>query len=217
MRINSSPSPAPSNSSFSEEYLKECVKDPDAKKNNFDFDIMTQHSYSRATDLYDYAKVDQALMRNYLGVEKPIWFTETGFVDVGGPWGGTADEYCDYLLQSFAWAKLAGVDKIFHFQLDNSNGHGLYKGMLGDPKPALSTYTGVLTKELGDVEQFHQLHGNAGCGFLEGFSPYRPRPATGYNLFELRRKHRPGKVFICFADSRPRSISQFLRQHRQRY
>ena len=117
-----------------------------ARKKNYYFDIMNQHSYSRASDLYDYAEVDRTLMRKYMNTEKPIWFTETGFVDVGGPWGGTADEYCDYLLQSFAWARLAGVERVFHFQLDNSNGHGLYKGMLGEPKPALTAYRDILTK-----------------------------------------------------------------------
>ena len=162
---------------------------------------MNQHSYSRATDLYDYAEVDRTLMRKYMNTKKPIWFTETGFVDVGGPWGGTADEYCDYLLQSFAWARLAGVERVFHFQLDNSNGHGLYKGMLGEPKPALTAYRDILTKELSDVELVEQLHGNRGTGFLEGCSPYHPRPATGYNLFEFKKTRGPGRVLICFSDS----------------
>ena len=64
--------------------------------------------------------------------------------DEGGPFGGTPDEYCDYVLQSYLWGELAGVDKYFHFQLDNSNGHGLYDSMLGRPKPVLTTYQDVL-------------------------------------------------------------------------
>ena len=117
-------------------FLQACVSPTskvvcDARKNNYYFDIMNQHSYSRASDLYDYAEVDRTLMRKYMNTEKPIWFTETGFVDVGG-------------------------------------GHGLYKGMLGEPKPALTAYRDILTKELSDVELVEQLHGNRGTGFLEG-------------------------------------------------
>jgi hypothetical protein len=195
------PTISPPASSFLEDYLQECQKDPDAKKNNYYFDIMNQHSYSRAADLYDYTQVDRALMRQYTGTEKPIWFTETGFCDTGGTWGGTADEYCDYLLQSFAWARLAGVERVFHFQLDNSNGHGLFKGMLGEPKPALTTYRDVLVAELADVESVEQLHGNPGTGFLEGYSPYQPRAASGYNLFEFKRSRSPARVFMCFSDT----------------
>lgn len=197
------PSIAPATSCFLEEYLQECVKDPEAKKNNYYFDVMNQHSYSRASDLYDYTEVDKTLMRDYLGGEKPIWYTETGFTDDGGAWGGSAEEYCDYLLQSFAWAKLAGVERVIHFQLDNSNGHGLYKGMLGEPKLALATYKDVLTKELAAVDSVELLHGNRATGFLQGFSPYQPRPATGYNLFEFRKSAAAGqgRVLMCFSDS----------------
>ena len=80
-------------------------------------------------------------MRKYMNTEKPIWFTETGFVDVGG-------------------------------------GHGLYKGMLGEPKPALTAYRDILTKELSDVELVEQLHGNRGTGFLEGRGAPRLRAAA---------------------------------------
>ena len=99
---------------------------------------MNQHTYSRASDCFDYIAVDRKLMADYLGEDgrsKPIWISEMGYPDAGGLFGGTADEYCDYLLQSFAWGELAGVERFFHFQLDNSNGLGLYDGMLGKPKP----------------------------------------------------------------------------------
>lgn len=195
------PTVSPPRQSFFEAYLQECVKDPDAKKNNFYFDIMNQHSYSRASDLYDYAEVDKVLMRTYLKEERPLWFTEMGTGDTGGPWGGTPDEYCDYILQSFAWAKLAGVQRIFHFQLDNSNGLGLYSGMLGSPKPALTTYRNVLTKEFADAELVAQLHGNKGVGYLEGHSPYESGRSTGYDLFEFRSTDGKRRMLVCFTDS----------------
>jgi hypothetical protein len=193
------PTPYPPKECFFEDYLKECVKDPDAKKNHYYFDVMSQHSYSRATDLYDYAMVDRKLMHDYLGEEKPIWFTEMGFPDQGGLLGGSPDDCCDYLLQSFAWGRVANVEKFFHFQLDNSNTLGLYDGLLGNPKPALTTYRDLLVKEFGDSRLIAQQHGNAGVGFLQGHSPFHPTWAAGYDLFAFQSGTR--KLWMAFTDT----------------
>ena len=194
------PTPYPPTTCFFEEYLQACIKDSDARKNHFYFDIMNQHSYSRASDLYDYAQIDQKLMREYLHEEKPLWMTETGFEDRPGIFGGNGDEYCDYLLQAFAWSQLAGVERVFHFQLDNSNAAGLYQGMLGEPKPALTTYQDVLTKEFTGATFERQAHGNVGVGFLAGNSPFKPTWKQGYDLFAFRNK--AGKpLWVAFADT----------------
>ena len=193
------PTPYPPKECFFEDYLKECVRDPDAKKNHYYFDVMSQHSYSRATDLYDYAMIDRKLMHDYLGEEKPIWFTEMGFPDQGGLLGGSPDDYCDYLLQSFAWGRVAGVEKYFHFQLDNSNTLGLYDGLLGNPKPALTTYRDLLVKEFADARLIAQQHGNAGVGFLKGNSPFQPSWKAGYDLFAFQYGAR--KIWMAFADT----------------
>jgi hypothetical protein len=190
----------PPPTSFFEEYLKACAKDPDARKNHYYFDVMNQHSYSRATDLYDYPAVLQKLMRAYLGEVKPVWITEMGVGDTGGMFGVNPEEYCDYLLQSFAWGSLAGIQKFFHFQLDNSNGLGLYDGMLGHPKPALFTYRDVLVKELADAKFVSQLHGHAGVGFLDSNSPFHPSWATGYDAFEFRSNDGRHRILMAFAD-----------------
>lgn len=194
------PTTSPAHSSFFEEYLQAVVKDPNAKANNYYFDVMNQHSYSRATDLFDYSQILKKLMKDYLGREKPIWFTETGWVDVGGPWGGTKEEYCDYLLQSYCWAQQAGVQRNYHFQLDNSNGHGLYTSTLGPPKVALQTYK-LMTHEFNDLKFQAQLHGRAGIGFLEGNSPYQPTWQTGFNLFEFKSNDGKRRVLIAFTDT----------------
>lgn len=196
------PTPYPPKECFFEDYLRECVKDPDAKKNNYYFDIMNQHSYSRASDLYDYATILNTLMMDYLGEVKPIWITEMGITDGGaGGFGGTADDYCDYILQSYAWGKFAGIERFFHFQLDNSNGHGLYKGMLGEPKPALTTYRDVLVKEFADTKFVKQLHGSKGVDFLAGNSAFKPTWKAGYNAFEFQSNDGKKRVVIAFADT----------------
>ena len=195
------PTPYPSKECFFEDYLKECAKDPDAKKHNYYFDIMNHHSYSRATDLYDYLAVVRKLMQDYLGEQKPIWVTEMGIVDKGGFLGCTPEEYCDYQLQSFAWGSLARAQKFFHFQLDNSNGHGLYTGMLGQPKPVLQTYRDVLVKEFADTEFVAQLHGSKGVGFLDGKSPFEGAGRDGYDLFEFRSLDGKRRILMAFADT----------------
>ena len=197
------PTPYPPKECFFEEYLKECVKDPEAKKHNHYFDIMNHHSYSRATDLYDYIAVARKLMQDYLGEQTPVWVTEMGSSDSGGkaPFSLTPDEYCDYMLQSFAWGSLAGVQKFFHFQLDDSNGHGLYTGMLGKPKPALFTYRDVLVKELAGAGLAKQIHGSKGVGFLDGRSPFTGGGRDGYDLFEFESHDKKRRIFMAFADT----------------
>ncbi len=196
------PTPYPPQVCFFEEYLKECVKDPDAKQHGFYFDLMNQHSYTRASDLFDYVAINNKLMQDYLGEVKPTWITEMGITDGGGPgFDGTPAEYCDYVLQSFVWGKLAGVERFFHFQLDNSNGCGLYQGMLGDPKPVLTTYRDVLAQEFADATFVQQLHGSRGVGFLAGNSAYDAKWKTGYNLFEFRGRDGKQRILMAFADT----------------
>lgn len=174
------PTPYPAASSFFEDYLKACVADPEAKANNYYFDIMNQHSYSRASDLYDYVAVLRRLMQDYLKQQKPVWITEMGVTDKGGMFGVSPEEYCDYQLQSFAWGSLAGVEKFFHFQLDNSNGHGLYAGMLDKPKPVLTTYRDVLVKEFADARLVKQRRQGSGL-------PGRPFPIRSFMEGRLQR------------------------------
>lgn len=200
----SPPSPAPPKECFFEDYLKACIKDPDARANHYYFDVMNQHSYSRASDLYDYAAVDRKLMVDYLGDEgnqKPIWITEMGFPDTGGLFGGTEAEYADYLLQSFAWGELAGVSRFFHFQLDNSNTLGLYYDVPAKPKPVLVTYRDVLAKELSGITSIKQLHGHAGVGMVDGNSPYKPVWQSGYDAFEMFADGGHRRVLMAFADT----------------
>ena len=196
------PTPYPPKVCFFEEYLAECVKDPDAKQHGYYFDIMNQHSYTRASDLFDYVAINNKLMQDYLGEVKPTWITEMGITDTSKVgFDGTPMEYCDYELQSFAWGKLSGVERFFHFQLDNSNGCGLYQGMLGEPKPVLTAYRDVLAKEFGDVALVKQLHGSRGVGFLNGNSAYDPKWKTGYNLFEFASRDGQKRILVAFADT----------------
>ena len=193
------PTIAPPDASFLEAYLRAAVKDPDAKKNGYYFDVMNQHTYSRASDLYDYSAVARKIMRDTIGEEKPLWITEYGMTDRGGVFGGTPDEYADYVLQSYAWAKLGGVEKLFFFQLDNSNRHGLYLSVPDQPKPALIAYRDILAREFAPAQFVGQLHGSLGVNFLAGNSAYKPTWKQGYDLFEFARGKQ--RLLMAWADT----------------
>ncbi len=193
------PTPNPPTACFLEEYLNACAKDPEAAKHHFYFDIMNQHSYSRASDLYDYVAVLRKLCRDTIKTDVRVWITEMGSPDQGGIFGCNADEYCDYVLQSFAWGSRSGVERFFHFQLDNSNGHGLYDGMLGKPKPALTAYRDVLVKEFADAHFLKQIHGTAGVGFLDGRWPFDGGGQDGWDAFEFSAPGR--RLVMAFADT----------------
>lgn len=193
------PTIAPPKTSFFEQYLKAAVKDPEAKKNNYYFDVMNQHTYSRASDLYDYSAVVRKMMRDYTGEEKPLWITEYGVTDDGGIFGVSPDEYADYILQSYAWGKLGGVEKFFFFQLDNSNTHGLFYSVPDKPKPALIAFRDIVAKEFAGAKFVGQLHGSRGVGFLAGNSAYKPTWKQGYNLFEFADGKK--RLLMAWADT----------------
>ena len=193
------PTVEPPKTSFLEEYLQAVVKDPEAKKNNYYFDVMNQHTYSRASDLYDYSAVVNKLMRDNIGETKPLWITEYGVTDKGGIFGVSPDEYSDYVLQSYAWAKLGGIEKLFFFQLDNSNDHGLFYGVPDKPKSALTAYRDILAKEFAPATFVGQLHGSHGVDFLAGNSAYKPTWKQGYNLFEFKRDGK--RLLMAWADT----------------
>lgn len=193
------PTVSPPKSSFFEEYLKAVARDPEAKKNNFYFDVMNQHSYSRASDMYDYGVIVRKMMRDNIGVEKPLWITEYGIQDNGGLFGCTPEEYGDYVLQSYAWGKLGGVEKFFFFQLDNSNGHGVYADVPDKPKPVLTAYRDVLVKEFAGANFVRQVFGTRGVDFLAGNSAFKPTWKKGHNLFEFAQGNK--RLFMAWADT----------------
>ena len=71
--------------------------------------------------------------------------------------------------------------------------------MLGAPKPALTTYRDVLTKEFANARLIAQQHGSAGVGLLQGHSPFQPSWKTGYDLFAFQSGTR--KLWMAFADT----------------
>jgi len=104
--------------------------DPDAPANNYYFDVMSVHMYSRSSAVYDVINHIRGRMKEYVP-DHPIWLTETGV----GVWGdpavvpqvgkadyyATQDEAAAYLIQSYANARAAGVERYIWFRAHDEN------------------------------------------------------------------------------------------------
>jgi hypothetical protein len=116
------------NSNFFQNVLELARQDPTAAENDHYFDVMPVHLYSRSSQTYD----NIAWVRWRMGVKgitKPIWINETGapvWNDGVGPghhyeWSVTREEQAAYLVQAYANALAANVDKFLFFRLHDSN------------------------------------------------------------------------------------------------
>ena len=108
---------------FFERVLDILNDDADAQDNNYFFDVMSVHLYSRSSNTYDVV----SSIRSRMGVhvpDHPIWLTETGVPVYDGAYPGLRSEYsateaeaAAYLIQSYANAIAAGVGRYHWFRV----------------------------------------------------------------------------------------------------
>jgi hypothetical protein len=115
--------------------------DPDGAQHNYFFDVMSVHFYSRSDNTYHMVNV----IRNGLATrgmdDHPIWLTETGAPLYGDASPGrqvlakgdnylSIDEEAAYVIQSYANALAAGVDRYYFFRAHDADmyePHGLIR------------------------------------------------------------------------------------------
>ncbi|MCP4537570.1 MAG: hypothetical protein GY832_10520 [Chloroflexi bacterium] len=97
--------------------------DPTAPDNNYFFDVMSVHLYSRASTTYDVVNQIRSRMMVYVP-DRPIWLTETGVPVYDGDYPGVRSEYsateveaAAYLIQSYANAIAADVGRYHWFRV----------------------------------------------------------------------------------------------------
>ncbi len=105
--------------------LNNLKNDPEGAANNYFFDAMGVHLYSRSSSIYDVVQVIRSGMREFIP-EKPVWLTETGVPvwddesvyseTVPYIWSATQEEAASFVLQSYANARAAGVQRYFYFR-----------------------------------------------------------------------------------------------------
>ncbi len=140
--------------SFFQDVLELARQDPGASNTGYYFDVLPLHLYSRSSQTYD--TVRWVRWRLALkGIDKPIWINETGvpvWDDGVGPgyryeWSATREEQADYMIQAYANALAAGVDKVFVFRLHDagaSEAYGLVKSD-GSHRPSLAAFRTMQT------------------------------------------------------------------------
>jgi hypothetical protein len=161
--------------------------DPLAVSNDYFFDILATHSYSRSWDSWLHVWRGKQSMTAH-GLDKPVWLNETGvpaWDDYPGPmwahppdfpWApfwSTMSEQADYTIQTVFYAVWAGAEAIFHFQL--------YDGCANDPAGSNPPYdpTGGhcswYSPCFGDAHGFYSNPSDAVC-FANHPQPETARP-----------------------------------------
>jgi hypothetical protein len=128
--------------------LSQLHADPDAAANNHFFDVMSVHLYSRSSSIYDEVNNIHGGMSTYGVGDHPIWLTETGVPVWGDPlayrdkydYAATQDEAAAYVIQSYANAWAAGVERYFFFRASDAD-MGEYFGLIRNDKSLRPSYT----------------------------------------------------------------------------
>jgi polysaccharide biosynthesis protein PslG len=159
--------------SYLEDLLSMARQDPDAPANNYFFDAVAWHVYSRPSDVYERVRRSRLLLQTYVG-QKAIWVNE-GNLPVWSesslnnyarfPLSGTLDEQAAWVVQWYAYALAAGADHVLMYRMHDSDepeAWGLARSD-GSLRPAyvayqlaaryLSRTTSGSRATLGDVEQ----------------------------------------------------------------
>jgi hypothetical protein len=123
--------------------------DPAAPAHNYFFDVMSVHTYSRSDQTHVLVNHIRNRMKVYVS-DHPIWLTETGVPVWGDPkaynakydFAATQEEAAAYLIQSYANALAAGVERYIFFRTNDAD-MGEYFGLLRNDRsvrPAYSAY-----------------------------------------------------------------------------
>ncbi|HHS96355.1 MAG TPA: hypothetical protein ENK08_00415, partial [Chloroflexi bacterium] len=139
------------NPSFYRWVLNVLNDDPAAAENNYFFDVMSLHTYSRSWDAYWLVETVRDGMLDFVP-EHPIWLTEVGIPvwddDSVDPdptpyiWAATQDEAAAYVIQTYANAWAAHVERYFYFRThdaDMAEYYGLIRNDLS-LRPAYVAY-----------------------------------------------------------------------------
>jgi len=138
--------------------LQSLVADPGAALNQGYFDAVAVHQYSNPLNSFAVPLIYRRLMQRY-GLDKPIWIVESNVVPHDDPMAplsrealrATMEEQANYVIQSVALARAAGVERYSVYKLrDEEPENGQYYGLVrndGSARPAYWAYQ-VLAHEL---------------------------------------------------------------------
>ncbi len=152
-------------------FLNVASHDPTARANGFYFDAASLHLYGNPQDLYAVPLKFKRIMQEY-ELDKPIWINETNVVpwdDSGIKLGkdsyrATMDEQASYLIQAFASALAAGVERIEVYKMSDDPGvpgaepYGLVRSDPGNSTRAAFEAFQVITGYMSGVKTARIYH-----------------------------------------------------------
>lgn len=124
-------------------------RDPLAPQNNYFFDVMSVHFYSDPTNVWEKVREIRSGMAVYNVGDHPIWLTETGVpvwndtkVDPDPTpydYAATQEEAASYVIQSYANALAADVERYFFFRVHDAD-MGEYFGLVRNDRTLRPAY-----------------------------------------------------------------------------
>ena len=111
---------------FHREVFEALAADPQSARYNAYFDVLALHLYSNSDQAYSITRQVYNAMVASVGPH-PVWLTEAGvpISDDGGvatPYAATMEEAASYIIEAYAGARAAGVDKFFVFRMHDAGG-----------------------------------------------------------------------------------------------
>ena len=153
--------------------LEVMARDPDHKRHNHYFDVVSVHVYNGPLNSYAVPMTMRRVMEAR-GIKKPIWIDESNAVPYGdpanplpyAPLAASLDQQATYVVQSMALALAAGVDRYAIYKtIDEKpeNGSDLYGLVRNDNslKPAYLAYQVAATYFQGARSAIYSWPGSA--------------------------------------------------------
>ncbi len=111
---------------FSRQVFAALAADPQSTQHHAYFDALALHLYSNSEQAYTITRIVASSMRRYVG-KHPIWMTEAGvpISDDGGvatPYAATMEEAASYVIEAYASARAAGVERFVIFRMHDAGG-----------------------------------------------------------------------------------------------
>ena len=132
-------------------FLEVAALDPSASAHGRYFDIVVLHQYSNPLNTFAAVQVLRRAMATY-GVDRPIWINESNVAPYNDPLApitpvlhATLDQQASYIIQAFAVARAAGVERMSVYKMvdERTEGPGELFGLVrndGSIRPAFTAF-----------------------------------------------------------------------------
>jgi hypothetical protein len=132
-------------------FMEAASKDLTAAEHGDYFDIVILHQYSNPLNVYVATQLLQRALTMY-GLQRPIWIGESNIVPdddpmnpIGPALHGSMDEQASYVIQAFALARAAGVERMSIYKMvdERLEGAGELYGLVrndGSVRPAFQAF-----------------------------------------------------------------------------